>query len=606
MINLNLNFGDAHLRVARLALEAERYKEAWRVLPADMRLAHRELTKFAEVQARVGRLRKEEREVARLHMGQVEQHHENVRRNIARLQTTIQGHAREADYQRLLQSGGLTKTALRDPGLAELHGQHRALTNLEQQDAAMEQSRKFFGDNHATGDKTAGYYYTDKLKEGAINKFRQGQQLARTASSIFLGFQGVQLINHSMEAYEERAEMMQTLGSRMGGSFELVGKSLDAMREKFAFTRAQVAPAMEHLIRLLGKNNLIEGVSAFALATGMSPAEVAGHMGGMGQYGAVNPDFIERSMNASGFGTRPEAFLSMLSAAQGQLGHGFHTVPEDMAARYVAFISRAFGDQFKGERGQSVMGKLIGGIRGGSDGIGQALKMEAARRLGSIDLGGGIKLSTNTLWGARGAMESGSPRYLEELAKTTREIFGGGELGKSQFANMSGLNVWETEKVWGDLGRHGGRIPTRKQLEAGANLDDQRAVARQGPAFRHRQLTAAMEQDVLEPIGKELVPVAEDIKQAGLNLVRGLSRAQSAGDALAAWNSSMAAITKDAHGKLTEIVVLLNNVAQSDSLMGFAGRAAATHGAGRWDPGAEGSKDGAIINFFKSLGVGGQ
>lgn len=587
MINLNLNFGDAHLRVARLALEAERYKEAWRVLPGDMRLAHRELTRFAEVQARVGRLRKEEREVARLHMGQVEQHHENVRRNITSLQAKIQSHARETDYQRLLQGGGLTRAALRDPGLAELHGQHRALGNLEQQDAALEQSQKFFNDNHATGDKTAGYYWTDRMKAGAVNKFRQGQQLARTASSIFMGFQGVQLINHSMEAYEERAEMMQTLGSRLGGSFDLVGKSLDSMREKFAFTRAQVAPAMEHLNRLLGKNNLAEGVHAFALATGMTPADVAGHMGGMGQFGAVNTDFLERSMNASGFGSRPEAYLGMLSAAQSHLGQGFHTVPEDMAARYVGFISRAFGDQFKGERGQSVMGKLISGIRGGGDGMSQALKMEAARRLGSINLGGGIKLDTNTLWGARGAMESGSPRYLEELAKTTREIFGKGELGKSQFANMSGLNVWETEKVWGDLGRHRGRLPTRKELEAAPNLDDQREVAKQGPAFRHRRLASSMEQDVLEPIGKELVPVAEDFKQAGLNLINGLARAHTAGEALASWNNSMAAITKDAHGKLTEVVVLLSNIAGSDSLMGFAGRAAATHGAGRWEPAEE-------------------
>jgi hypothetical protein len=603
MINLNMNFGDAHLRVARLALEAERYKEAWRVLPGDMRLAHRELTKFAEVQARVGRLRKEEREVARLHMGKVEEHHENVRRNATALRAQVGSHAQLAQYQQLLQSGGLTKAALRDPGLAELHGQHRALSNLDQQDAAMEQSRKFFGDNHATGDKTEGYYWANRAKDGAVQKLRQGQQLARTASNIFMGFQGVQLVNHSMEAYEQRAEMMQTLGSRLGGSFELVGKSLDAMREKFAYTRAQIAPAMEHLIRLLGKNDLISGVSAFALATGMSPADVAGHMGSMGQYGNVNTDFLERSMNASGFGTRPEAYLNMIGAAQGQLGQGFHTVPEDMAARYVAFISRAFGDQFKGERGQSVMGKLIGGIRGGGDGMSQALKMEAARRLGSIDLGGGIKLDTNTLWGSRGAMESGSPRYLEELAKTTREIFGKGELGKSQFANMSGLNVMETEKVWGDLGRNRGRLPTRKELESAPNLDDQRAVARQGPAYRHRQIAAGMEQDVHEKIGKELIPVAEDFKQAGLNLVRGLAKAENAQDALASWNSSMAAITKDAHSKLTEVVVLLNNVAQSDSLVGFAGRAAATHGAGRWDPGGATSKDGVIKNLLKEIGI---
>ncbi len=65
----------------------------------------------------------------------------------------------------------------------------------------------------------------------------------------------------------------------------------------------------------------------------------------------------------------------------------------------------------------------------------------------------------------------------------------------------------------------------------------------------------------------------------------------------------MAAITRDAHGKLTEVVLLLNNIAQSDSLVGFATRAAATHGAGRWDPGGETSLAPQLRSALKAIGI---
>ena len=256
-----------------------------------------------------------------------------------------------------------------------------------------------------------------------------------------------------------------------------------------------------------------------------------GTYGRMRMYGPANRNIIEATMDASGMGSRPQAYLDWMGSITQALGHGMYQVPTGAAAQYLMLVSGAMGGAYQNERGKDLTMRLLGGMGpGGSDPVGAA-RLHAVRGLGGGKLNIGTKanpewVNTNSYRGMMSALESKHPMVLEALYREASRLGGGGEMGEAIFQSLAGggLNIFESDRIFQGLRKNKG-MP--KEL-TGKTLDERLEAVRGTDAYVHQRIASEMETDVYEPIGEKLKPIALDFQEAGKRLGTRLANATDA------------------------------------------------------------------------------
>jgi hypothetical protein len=379
-----------------------------------------------------------------------------------------------------------------------------------------------------------------------------------------------------MQAYEERAETVQRLGTAMGRGFDEVGQDLDRLRDRFRFTRSEMVPALQELAHHLGSTKAASDVLYLARVTGMDPAAVAQVAARAHPYGHMDSDLIQRMVNFSGMGSRRQTAISMWGTAQGALGPGFYETPDDAAARYVALTSRAMGEPYQSERGAGFIERLVAGVRAPGSQMMHALKLHAVRGLNVR----GLDMDTNTYRGMRAALESGAPEVLEALYRMSIQQGGKGELGAEFFQQATGLSTIESDRLFRDMRHSGGRMPTGAQIRQAPDLSDtwkQVTSETMNPSWRAAGIRTGME-EVHESVGQYVVPIAQDFRQAMVDFLTGLTRQGSVLDGLSAALDRLNG-TGGSFSPQTPWLFHTMQALQSDSILGFLARETAQYGA---------------------------
>ena len=560
-VNLNLNTGDAATRLQKLALSSANMQQSWGELPANVQLAHREMMRLTQVHTRLGYLRGEERRSVRLHAEYIGRHQEAVRMQAERLRTIVASHPARSAYAFHAGSGTLEEGIANEPGVAHLHRANIMLDRMDRQQQIMGTAGGFFGAHGPSGEFDMGgavsHYGRRALFgtgangapntpgqwawQGIKNKAQGAWNTAKGVSTMLTMFEGWQMLTRSMDQFEQKSEAVQAMGSRMGGGFEEVTDRLDKMRRAYTYTLAQIRPGAMEMQKLTGEVLGPRAAAALAFAKGVmpeSPSAVMSIYARMGMYGAPDQDLIERGLGASGMRNRPEGYLGMLSAAQSSLGGGFFDVPADLAARYSVFTANAFGDAYRGPRGEDFMGRMIGGSRNTGNDMLYSLKLAAVQGMPKFDLGAGVSAGGSTLRGMRKAINSGDPEVLSRFFGMAKQMGGGGELSRDWFeAMLPGLQPAEVDALYNAFDKAGGKIPSADAIRKMApNLDEDRARTETTEWYRQQKLKTDTELDVYEQLGPSLVATAQDAKQAAIHLIEGLtgvtSMAQAASSVL--------------------------------------------------------------------------
>lgn len=611
-VDLRLNSGDAVERLQRLALSSARMQQSWQGLPANVQLAQQELLRLTRVHTRVGYLRGEERRSVRLHADYVQRHHRAVLEHAVRLREMAASHPYRFRYEMHEAAGTLDEAVAGDRGIAHYARIMGALRDSEGQREVLNHSRDFFrrqglSDRFDFGQALG--YHADRVAFGAhadgtprspgewakagVQRVWNG---ARQISSLFGLFQGFQLLVHSMDAYEKKAETVQGLGARMGGRFDDVSGSLDRLRRRFSYTLAEIRPGLYEMQRLTGKAEgpAVDGGSAadaallFARATGLDPSNVLSIYGRHLMYGRLDSDLMQRGLTYSGMTARPEPYLGMVGAAQGALGRGYFDVPGDLAVRYTALVGNAFGDAYRGPRGEAFMGRLFGGMGASGSDVLQMLKYHALEGMPEFDLGNGVKAGGSTLRGIRKALGSGNPAVLERFYRTAVEYGGTGELGRDWFeAFLPGVAPHEIDALFEAFGAAGGKVPTARQIRAAApGLAKRAEDVEQTEHYRQQRIRTEMELGVYEQLGPTLMKTAQDAKQAATHLIEGLTGVTSMATAVRATLDDL--MIHPSGGNLTRATVGM----QVQQNFGWLG---AIFGAGVWGGAELGTK---LRNLF--------
>lgn len=589
-VTLNLQTQDSHLRLARLALDSATVRESWAALPADVRQAHNELFRLTQEQTRLGHLRSQERQSVELHMGYVNQHRDRVRTQAEELRQTMEAHDRIGDFRRSVNAGTIEKDAKADPALAHLQAMDVEARHYERQSQAIDQTQQVFGRYGLSPEfnmgNAAGYYGKRALfgtnqdgsprtarewaTKGAAESFGKMRNTARQAAAIFGAFEGISLITNSMRAFEERAEVVQRLGTSMGTNFEDVGRELGTLRDRFRYTRSEMVPALQELAHHMGSTKDAADVLYMARVTGMDPAAVASAAAKAHPYGGMDFDLVQRMTNFAGMGSRRQMAVQMWSAAQGTLGPGYYETPDDAAARYVALTSRAMGEPYQSERGADFVQRLISGVRAPGSQMMHALKLNAVRGLKVP----GLDMDTNSYRGMRAALETGSPEVLEALFRMSTQQGGTGEIGAEFFQQATGLSTIESDRLFRDMQKGGGRMPTGAAIRKAPDMSDtwkQVTDETMNPAWRSAGIKTGME-SVHEEVGQYVVPIAQDFRQAMMSFLEGLTRN---GDILNGLRNALERVTFSDQPQASPATPWLFNsmiALNSDSLMGYAVR----------------------------------
>ena len=577
-VRFHLDTGDAEIRTARFAMDSATVREAYRGLPADLRMAHTEMLRLGSQQVRMGHLRYQERQQLAIYQERQAQHTERLARTISGLSRSTAAHPSASRYAELLRQGGgaLARAVGSDAGLADLHAQMTDLNAARGQRAAIDGTnqhldrygvssewswgrgasywgrRAMFGAESDGTPLTAGQWAT----RGAQNTVGRVKGAINTATSMFTLFEGIQMLTRSMSAFEQKALTVQEIGSKLGGTVMEVGDAFDyvegvisgrkvsgreawamglrknggkegrtawvgGLRKDFGYTLAQIGPGLREMAKYQGNLDGSHAALRIGRGTGIGPAAL-GIFGRMGMYGAVDGDLIERLLRSSGMRNRPEAAMGWLASMQAQLGSGYYRVPSDAPARYMQFITDAMGEGFRNQRGADLAQRLIGGMRAPGSGALYASKMHAVSGLGRLDLGGGRVIDTSTYRGMRAALESGDPRVLEALFAEAQRLGGRGDLGREMFQSLLGgsTNIFESDMLFDRLDKAGGKMPTSGRIRQSPNLDDDLAAVRHqnNPAWNIQKTAAAMETDVYERVGAVLRPITVDFQTAALKL----------------------------------------------------------------------------------------
>jgi hypothetical protein len=290
--------------------------------------------------------------------------------------------------------------------------------------------------------------------------------------------------------------------------------------------------------------------------------------------------------NFAGMGSRRQMAVQMWSAAQGTLGPGYYETPDDAAARYVALTSRAMGEPYQSERGAEFVQRLISGVRAPGGQMMHALKMNAVRGLKVP----GLDMDTNSYRGMRAALETGGPEVLEALFRMSTQQGGTGEIGAEFFQQATGLSTIESDRLFQDMQKGGGRMPTGAAIRQAPDMRDTwKQVTNEtlNPAWRSAGIKTGME-SVHEEVGQYVVPIAQDFRSAMVDFLGGLTRT---GDILLSLKNAMGHLTGDqASSPYTMPLFHAMQALNSDSLMGFLTREMAAGGAAHGYDAWEGAK----------------
>lgn len=605
-VQLRLDTGDAASRLQRLALSSATMQESWSSLPVNVQLAHREMLRLTQVHTRLGYLRGEERRSVRLHADYIRQHQQATHAHAERLRQMTDVSNPNVQRYWAARTAGQHDLIEQDADLHQIHRAQHALHDVERQNRVMQQSMGFFQGSGLAGGFNAGEaasYYGRRALFGAQSDGTPntpGQWLggavrrgvggawstAKQLSGMFALFEGFNMFTKSMEHFEHKAEAVQEIGARIGSDFTGATIAIDAMHKKFRGALSDLKPGMMEMTRLLGADAInihskgpLSGGLNFALGTGLHKSQALSQYAHLGMYGRLDNDLIERALRASGMRSRPESYLGMLGAAQQGLGMGFFDVPSDAAARYTTMVGNAFGDAYRGPRGEQFMGRLIGGMRTPGDNIVYNLKLQALRGLPEFDLGNGVKAGGTSLWGTEKAIDSAHPMVLERYVRQIKAMHGTGHLAYAEMMRyLPGIERHEAEGLFKAFERSGGRMPTAAEIRRIApNLDKDRDAVKGTQWYKQQDIQAGMEIDVYERLGEKLVPVANDIKVAAEKFLGGLMDGLSIVDALRRVVDTL--VHNPTGGQLTTSVWDLQ-LAQMGSALGFGGSVAAVAALG--------------------------
>lgn len=549
-----LDSADTGMKLQRFALDAAAIKDAWKLLPADVRLANEQMQRLAQTQIRVGHLQGRDRDAYALHQERVLRFQERLTQQITVARAAADQNPLMGWYSAVQAQGTRAqwKNAMADPAFAALHEQMQGLGALGSQMAALQAGSALVGDTGAgrggwgqaarywgkraafgTGPDGTPMGAGDWAKEKIVGGAHWLRHKANQVASLFAVFEGLRMVQRSMSAFEAQADTVQALGAQLGGNFQGVSSKLKALREDYKLTLSDVRSGMGTFAEATGTLAGTDAAVRFARATGLDPNAMLGRFGRMGIFGRVDADAVERAMQFSGMSSRPAAFIDWMSQTVANLGQGMLEVPTVDAASFVGLISRAMGPAFANERGAQLTQRLIGGMRGGggTDPV-SAARMHAVRGIGRMNLGTAENpewINTRTYRGMQAALESGKPEVLEALYRESVRLGGAGEMGRSAFQALAGrgLNTFESDRVFKSLAGHRGRMPGLEVL-SGTNLDNQLAAVRGTTAYEHQRIASEMETGVYEPIGEKLKPIALDFQEAGKRLGARLANATDA------------------------------------------------------------------------------
>ena len=533
-IALRLESGDTQLRLARFAMDSSTVRESWRGLPADVRLAQGEMTRLAQTQIRMGHMRARDREAFLVHQERVTAHRTSLQHAMGTMRGQADAHPLMGWYS-ALQSGGSAaqmRSAMQDPSFAGLHANMQQMRGVGSQLAGIDETSGLLGDYGATGRRSRGQaasYWGRRAAFGAQpdgTPLTAGQSMGQSvaagftwtrtrlnqAADLFTLFEGIRMVTKSMHAYEEHAETVQDIGAQLGGAFQGVTVSLKNLREEYALTLDDIKAGLTTYAGLAGTVQGADSAVRFARATGLSPDAMLGAYGRMAMYGKVDPSIVERGMSYSGMAAKPGAYMNWLGATVGTLGHGMADVPSLDAARYVGLVANAMGPGYQNERGQDVTMRLLGGMRGagGTDPV-SAVRMHAVR---GLRIPGMPDVDTGTYRGMQAALDAGSPEVMQSLYREAVRLGGRGEMGAAAFQKLAGrgLNVFESDRIFREMGRHG--MPDAKGITAAPDVSERLEAVRGTDAYRMQALKSEMETSVYEPVGAALKPIALDFQEA--------------------------------------------------------------------------------------------
>jgi hypothetical protein len=206
-----------------------------------------------------------------------------------------------------------------------------------------------------------------------------------------------------------------------------------------------------------------------------------------------------------------------------------------------------------------------------------ALKLNAVRGL-KIE---GLGMDTNSYRGMRAALETGGPEVLEALYRMSIQQGGRGEIGAEFFQQATGLPTIEADRLFSDMKRSGGRMPTGAAIRKAPGLDDtwkQVTDETMNPAWRAAGIRTGME-EIHESVGKYVVPIAQDFRQAMVDFLSGLTRHGNVLNGLSAALDRLQGTAGNSYSPATPWLWHSMQALNSDSLIGFVAREAAQYGA---------------------------
>tara|TARA_R100000152_G_C6782253_1_gene219327 strand:- start:2545 stop:4482 length:1938 start_codon:yes stop_codon:yes gene_type:complete len=586
-ISLRLNFGNSTKTLTSLARESAKVRDQWSSMPSDLRTANREMLNLARTHVRVGHLRGRERQAFR-------DHHNYVRQARTRLQ---------ADYSKYTSSHirayeAATDAQKREDKFADIHKTSTQIGAIDAQQDLIDglpksASMAFFGRNRRGEARNFGEWAGDTAK-GAI---RGTRRRAGQLFGLMAAFSAVQVGRKSINAYEDRVKSIHDLGVKMGTSIHATGDAfsyaanrIDRMRRSLAFTLGELKPGMNLMAKLSGTVEGAEAAAGFARYRGVNVGAAMRSMARMGQFGPiaqapighlgriqarlglaheVEPAFVQ-TMKGIGYGNRPQMFMETLESTQRLLGRGQLSVSDGQAEQWMSLVSGAFGESYRNERGKQFIHRLVGGASSPMQGVGRHAKMHAVRNLGVMNLGtekNPLMADPRTFRGAQMIIESGRPEVMSALFEEAVRLGGRGEYGAEIFQSLAGLRgrggTMQSSALFSHLLESGGKMPKIRTGEG--TTDWERLAVRSSKGFEFFKLAADAEEKVFESVGKHLVPVAHDFKDAAIKLTSGLL---AASETFAMTGSNMSDVAEAlARGGLTDA---------RDILTGDAARSPAT------------------------------
>lgn len=526
IINFRLNSGDSAIRLEAMALSAERVREHFKHLPRDLRHSSEQLFRFSQIQERSGRLSQEQQRAAQFHLGHIRQHHAFVRQQVGQLQQATTQHALYAQYNALRAGGtrGLNQAVKANPAMMGLHTSMQQLSQLQNQNAALAQVGNYQQNhlpNPGTGHGIGGWIQDNASKIGVPNAVKSIGRKASMVAGALTAFSVAGTIHRGMEEFEERMVLGQELGAQLSNSFEQVVPALEKMQRRFALTRAEIVPGLREMVRLTGSLNdeeggLSEQALTLARARGLDPSDVMSTFANNRLYSTSNDlSIVGRLINYSA-PNMPQGMMDLFGTAlKGMGGPGLAADPES-AARWAALMPRAFGPSFAGPRGSEMLQQLMGGVgRTGGSPVTETLRLMAAQKVGPLRVGG-VLYDPKTVRGARAIQESRDPRYYERLYGEAVNAGGKTDQARELFQEFSGLGTIASDRLFLDMQKHGGRLPSATAIRRTQDTTDQLRGVQGTEAYKWQQTTTGLELDVFAKVGEALKPAAEVFREVAL------------------------------------------------------------------------------------------